>query len=69
LCRGFRPAQEKLFPFVQVFMDHVGIQELNVADTIAEVLRNNAPLLMQVRRDLLSLSANILDQRPTSLQL
>lgn len=52
LCRGFRPAQEKLFPFVQLFMDHVGIKELNVADTIAEVLRNNAPLLMQVKRQI-----------------
>lgn len=50
LCRGFRPAQEKLFPFVQMFTDHVGIEQLNVADTIAEVVRNNAPLLMQVRR-------------------
>jgi len=33
-------------------MDHVGIKELNVADTIAEVLRNNAPLLMQVKRQI-----------------
>eukprot|EP00960_Hanusia_phi_P030497 748658-Hanusia_phi.AAC.3 len=41
-------AQQKLFPLLAVFLDHVGVANLNVADTLREIVRNNARLCTQV---------------------
>ena len=48
LCRKSRKAQSKLFPFITIFADHMGIEKLNVADTIAEIVRDNSRLCNQV---------------------
>ena len=49
LCAfGHRRAQEKLFPLMGTFSDHMGIQKLNVADTLRAIVRDNAVLCAQV---------------------
>ena len=45
-------AQEKLFPLIHTFSDHMGIKDLNVADTLSAVVRNNASLCAQVPESL-----------------
>jgi hypothetical protein len=48
LCKSNPAAQRKFFPMITIFSEHVGIENLNVADTIAEIVRDNAPLIAQV---------------------
>lgn len=45
---GIGRAQQKLFPLIGFFSDHVGIEWLNVSDTIAAILQDNAALCTQV---------------------
>jgi len=52
LCmHGHTKAQEKLFDCVGMFSNHMGIQGLNVADTLQEIVRDNAALCGQVKED------------------
>eukprot|EP00960_Hanusia_phi_P036737 752497-Hanusia_phi.AAC.1 len=48
LCADHPRAQQKLFPSMSVFLDHVGIENLNVSDTLREIVRNNPRLCSQV---------------------
>ena len=49
LCaHGHTRAQQKLFPFLGVFSDHMGIEKLNVADTLREIVRDNVALCAQI---------------------
>ncbi|KAJ1488130.1 hypothetical protein T484DRAFT_1784348 [Baffinella frigidus] len=48
LCKGNPQAQKRLFPLIEIFSEHVGIEKLNVADTICEIVRDNARLISQV---------------------
>ena len=52
LCKNNANAQMKLFPLISVFQDHVGIEKLNVADTICEIVRDNPRLISQVPESL-----------------
>lgn len=51
MINGMDRGQEKLFPMIGFFSDHVGIELLNVADTIATILRDNVKLCQQVKED------------------
>jgi len=53
LARKSPKAQKKLFPFIKHFSEHVGIEKLNVADTIVEILRDNASLCVRINEDFL----------------
>ena len=46
-------AQAALFPHLKTFCAHVGIQKLNVADTIAEVVRDNIILTRRIEEEVL----------------
>ena len=48
LSKGNAQAQAKLFPQIGTFSEHMGIRELNVADTIREIVRDNGRLIAQV---------------------
>jgi len=53
LCRRNSQAQSKLFEFMPMFQDNVGIEQLNVADTLAEMVRDNTKLISQVPESLI----------------
>lgn len=44
----FPKGQETLFGYIDKFACHIGIEKLNVADTIAEILRDNSRLSSQI---------------------
>ena len=49
LCdHGHKQAQHKLFQFIGHFSDHMGVQKLNVADTLCAIVRDNPALCAQV---------------------
>ena len=49
LTKGNARVQATLFPFVETWSsEHMGIKELNVADTLAECVRDNSRLCMRV---------------------
>ena len=48
LARRNQKAQKRLFEHTTLFADHMGIEKLNVADTICEIVRDNSPLCAQV---------------------
>ena len=43
-----RKAQTRLFQHINLFADHMGIEKLNVADTISEIVRDNSSLVAKV---------------------
>jgi len=50
LCAyGHTRAQEKMFKFLMPFSDHMGIQGLNVAGVLQEIVRDNPTLCTQVQ--------------------
>ena len=44
-------AQEKLFPFLGMFSGHMGVMDLNVADTLQEIVKDNPALCAMVKED------------------
>jgi hypothetical protein len=48
-------AQNALFLHIRTFAEHMGIENLNVADTLAEIVRDNAKLCAQVDKDVLEI--------------
>jgi hypothetical protein len=48
LTKGNAAAQTRMFPFILQFAEHVGIDKLNVSDTILEVVKDNPKLLARV---------------------
>lgn len=47
--------QNALFPHIKTFAEHMGIENLNVADTLVEIIRDNAKLCAQVDKDFLEI--------------
>jgi len=54
LVRKNARAQKALFPHIKLFAEHMGIEKLNVADTIAEIVRDNEKLCSQADRHFLA---------------
>ena len=48
LVRHNARCQKELFPYIMTFADHIGIERLNVADTISEIVRDNGSLCGKV---------------------
>jgi hypothetical protein len=52
LCmHRYTKAQEKLFPLLGMFSGHMGIMNLNVADTLQEIVKDNPTLCAMVKED------------------
>jgi hypothetical protein len=52
ICQRNSEAQKKLFPHIEMFAEHVGVEKLNVADTLSEIVRDNTQLIGLVRESL-----------------
>jgi hypothetical protein len=48
LARCNPQAQARLFPYIHLFAEDMGIENLNVSDTICEIVRDNVALCAQV---------------------
>jgi len=48
LVKDNRKAQTALFPYISKFSEHMGIEQLNVADTITEIFKDNIRLCRKV---------------------
>lgn len=54
LTKGNPTVQKRMFPFIAKFAEHVGIEKLNVSDTIAEIVRDNPKLAGRIGEQLFS---------------